>query len=186
MMPLFRTRARRSAASAGRLIVLEDRARSTDSVLTADEWEETTLIVQGAGDTAVELPFRVMGRLALLERSGRIVDRAVLVIASNRDAQSQAARELTCHALIVHMEGQGYGELVLAAPGAEIQLRHELMTLVEGLLCGHEGSSVMIRLEFHSEAPQVALDQVTDSVTTHEAKSHQFSNGACCRPSALA
>jgi hypothetical protein len=167
--------------------VVEDGARATDSLLSVDDWAETTLILQGAGEPPVELPFRVMGRLAVLARANQTVGRAVLVIAPNRDAQSQAARELTCHALIAHMEGQGYGELVLAAPGAETQLRHDLMTLVEGLLCGHEGSSVMIRLEFHSEAPQVAPGhQVTDSGTAHGAKPHQFSDEASCAPRSLA
>jgi hypothetical protein len=143
-------------APSGRLIVVESGARALASCLSADGRDETTVVAQGADEAPVELPFRVMGRLAVIERGGGSVDRAVVAIASKLDAQSRAAREVVARALHAHMTAAGSGELVLAAHGANAELRHELLSLVETLVCEHDRSSVTIRLQFRADGPRLA------------------------------
>ena len=156
MRPLFRASMPGPKASRGRLIVVENGAQALDSFLSVDGRDETTVVAQGADEAPVELHFRVTGRIAVIERGGRSVDRAMVAIASKLDAQSQAAREVTARALHAHMTAAGSGELVLAAHGANAELRHELLSLVETLITEHERSPVTIRLQFHADRPRLA------------------------------
>lgn len=143
----------RPRPSSGRLIVVEHGARGLDSFLSADTSDETALVAQGADDDPVELPFRIMGRIALIERAGRSIDCAVVVMAPTLEPRSRAARELIARTLHAHLRARGPGELVLAAPRAQADQRLELLTLVEALLNEHE-SSVTIRVQFHDDRPR--------------------------------
>ena len=144
-------------ASSERLIVVEDGAWGLDSSLSVDASDETVVVAQGAGEDPVELPFRVMGRIALIERAGRSIERAVVVMAPKLEPQSQAARALIARTLHAHMRARGPGELVLAAHGVQAELRLELLTLVETLLSEHE-SSVIIRLRFHDDGSRLVTE----------------------------
>jgi hypothetical protein len=139
-----------------RLFVVENGARDLASFLSADGSDETVVVAQGANEAPADLLFRVIGRIAVIERSARSVDRAVIGITSKLDAQSQAARELVARALYAHMTASGSGELVFSSHGADVALRHELVGLVERLLAEHERSTVTIRLQFHGESPRLA------------------------------
>lgn len=167
MRPLFGASMPGPKASSGRLIVVENGAQALESFLSVDGRDETTVVAQGANEAPIELPFRVMGRIGVIERGGRSVDRAVVAIASKLDAQSQAARAVTARALHAHMTAAGSGELILAAHGANAELRDELLSLVETLVTEHERSPVTIRLQFYADRPRLTRARgVRDTVHT--------------------
>jgi hypothetical protein len=134
-----------------RLIVVEDGAEAVSPYLSPEECEETVVVHQSDGELPVGLARRTVSRIGTLERSGRAIGRAVVLIASRNDDQSMAARHLLARALLIHAHEApaGSGELILAAGGgADVDLRNELMALV-GTLMGDPGhSAVPIRLRF--------------------------------------
>jgi hypothetical protein len=134
----------------GRMIVVEHGALALDAFTRADGSEETTLVAEGVGDPPLDLPFRVVGRLALIERGRVPVSRALLFVAPRLDTESVAARELTARTLLSHMGAAGGGELVLVGDGADVDLRHSLLALVETLVLDHEKIPVVMRLQFRT------------------------------------
>lgn len=141
----------RSSIRRVRLIVVEDGARAIDSYLSPEECEETVVVHQSDGELPVELARRIVGRIGTLERSGRGIGRAVVLMASRNDDQSMAARHLLARALIIHahVAPAGAGELIFAVgDGADVDLRYELMALVEALIGEPGGSPMPIRLRF--------------------------------------
>lgn len=146
----------RADIASGRLLVVEQGAGGFDTVATPDGSEETTVVAEGPGDSILELPFRVTRRLALLERNGHSVSRAVLLAADRHDKQSVASRGLVARALIAHMTAAGGGELVLAGDGTNVELRIELLALVEDLVFECEETPVTIRLQLRAEGARLA------------------------------
>jgi hypothetical protein len=135
-------------------------------VVLADGSEETTLVAEGAADPVLDLPFRVVGRLAFLERVALPVSRALLLVAPRLDAESVAARELVARTLLAHMASAGGGELVLVADGADVDLRQSLLALVERLVMDHENIPVIMRLQLRTAPPPVARASGTYPIAT--------------------
>ena len=146
---------RRSGARL-RLVVVEDGARELDSRVPPDEGEESIVVAQASGELPATLALAVTGRIAALERSSRNIERAVVLIGPDCGVQVCAARWLVARALLTHMVVSGSGELVLAAPGAGVDVRQDLLSLVEALLGEHERSAVPIRLQLREDAPRPA------------------------------
>jgi hypothetical protein len=155
MRPLLRAvRPPQPIAARHRLIITEQGACGVEAFLSADEVDETVVVPQGVLEPPVEFLFRVMGRLALVERSGGTFDRAAILVAPERSGQSLVARELVARVVLAHLAKAGRGEIVLAASEADTELRHDVLTLVDKLLTEHEGTPVTLRLRFRdSEAP---------------------------------
>jgi hypothetical protein len=148
------------------MIVVEHGALALDSLVRSDGSEETTLVAESAGDKALDLPFRVVERLAFLERSELPVCRTLLLVAPRLDAESVSARELVARTLLSHMASAGGGELVLVADGAEVDLRQSLLALVEKLAMDHEKIPVIMRLQLRAAPPPVARVSGTYPIAT--------------------
>jgi hypothetical protein len=150
-MPPRITLPQRSYTRRVRLIVVEGGARAIDSHLLPEECEETVVVYQSKGELPVELALRSVRRIGMLERSGRGIGRAVVLMAARHDDQSMAARHLLARALLIHVHIAlaGAGELIFAVGGgADVDLRYELVGLVEALIGEPGCSSVPIRLRF--------------------------------------
>jgi hypothetical protein len=119
-----------------------------------DATDETIVVAQTSGELPANLVVRVASRLAAVERSGRKLGRAILLVGERRDSQVDASRRLMTRAFLSHMLVSG-GELVIDADGAEADVRHEVLSLVEELLEEFEQRAVPIRLQFRSEPPRV-------------------------------
>jgi hypothetical protein len=87
-----------------RLVVVEAGAHVSGLRLAPDgDGDEDTVVVrQMDGGPSSVLAARAIARLALIERSGSAVQRAVMLIAPRRDGQSMAARHLLARALLTH------------------------------------------------------------------------------------
>jgi hypothetical protein len=135
------------------LVVVEAGAHVSGLRLAPDgDGDEDTVVVrQMDGEPSSVLAARAIARLALIERSGSAVQRAVMLIAPRRDGQSMAARHLLARALLTHahVNHDSAAELRLSVGGdADAALRDELLALVE-LLVGTPGSAVVpIRVQF--------------------------------------
>jgi len=144
-----------SDGSSRRLVVIEQGADALGSRLSPDGGDETIVVVQGVDETPLQLLFRVIRRLALLERSAHRVRRAELVVAPRLDAQSTAARGVVARALLAHLVAGGEGELLVAGEGPHAGLQGELLTLVDALAAEDDEGTVMIRLELNGRQPRV-------------------------------
>jgi hypothetical protein len=148
-----------SSAGGVRLIIVEEGAGKLDShspfggVQAVDS--ETILVTQAEGELSVSLMYRVGSEIGTLERAGKRIRRAVLVVGATSGNQWSAARVLITRALFTSMHAHGGGELSIVTIGAEETVRHELLALVEGLVAEHAPCSVTIRLRFErDEAPR--------------------------------
>lgn len=141
-----------------RLVVVEDAARITADFLldSINDGENVTVLVQDRNATR-SLAARTMRRLADVERAGKKLTEAVIVVSAAKDAGTLAARCLLVRLLLAHLLRTGGGEVVLAADGAtDSELRHQLLALA-GTLAGEVGSSgIAIRVRFEPEARPVA------------------------------
>lgn len=137
-----------------RLVVVEDRAHlKADFLLdSATDGESVTVLVQDH-DSAHRLAVRTMRRLASVERTGKRLTQAVVVVGSDKDASALAARCVLVRVLLAHLVRAGAGEVVLTAGGdTDSELRHQLLALA-GTLAGEVGSSgVAIRVRFGQDA----------------------------------
>lgn len=141
---------RRSEVRRVRLVVVEDGAPAVDSHLSPVPCDETVVVHQLDGELPVDLARRVVRRIGALERSGRGVARAAILMACRSDSQVMAARHLLARALVAHAHAAlaGATEFILAVDGGgDADLRQELMALAE-VLVGGSGSHVAIRVCF--------------------------------------
>jgi hypothetical protein len=136
-----------------RLVAVEDGARGFESRVTPDGGEETVVVTQWSGEPPESLIVRVAARIVALERSGKRVDRAILLVGHERDQHVIAARRLVARALLSHLHSSSGSELVLDAVGAPASVRHALLAEVEALLEESEAPSVPIRLQFRYARP---------------------------------
>lgn len=134
-----------------RLVAVEDGAHGLESRITPDGGEETVVVAQWGGEPPASLIIRVAARIGALERSGKKVGRAILLVGERRDDQAIAARRLVARALLSHLLSSNGTELVLDAVGARADARHELLSEVEAMLEELERPSVPIRLQFRRE-----------------------------------
>jgi len=153
---LFRSRPKAVDPGGLRLVVVEDGALGFESRVPPDDGEETLVIAQTSGELPANLVIRVASRIGALERSGRKIGRAILLVGNRQDAQVAAARWVIARALLSHLLARGGSELVLDADRAEGAVRNELLSLVEGLLERVEPSGVPIRLQFRRAPPRPA------------------------------
>jgi hypothetical protein len=138
-----------------RLVIVEAGARLTDLALDGAGDADTVVVQQAALERAAELAARVISRLAVIERAGSAVQRAVILVAPGPDAQSIEARHLLARALLTHAHVSKVesAELVLSAGrDADGPLRDQILALVELLVGAPESSSVPIRIQFGSPA----------------------------------
>jgi hypothetical protein len=137
-----------------RLVAVEDGAHGFESRVAPDGGDETVVVTQWSGEPPESLIGRVAARIVALERSGKKVDRAILLIGQKRNPHTIAARRLVARALLSHLHSSSGTELVLDAVGAPANVRHELLSEVESLIEESERPSVPIRLQFrHERAP---------------------------------
>ena len=113
-------------------------------------------MAQASNELPANLVIRVAARIAAVERSERKIGRAILLVGERRDVQVSGSRWLMTRAFLSHMLSSGGGELVIDAYGAEADVRHDLLALVEGLLEEFEQGGVPIRLQFRREPPPVS------------------------------
>lgn len=152
----FKSKPRKVHQPSIRLVVVEDGAYGFESRVPPDAGEETIVIAQTEGEAPASLFLRVASRIASVERSQRSIGRAVLLVAARRDAHVSGSRRQMTHAFLSHMHQSGDGELIVDADHAEVHLRDELLSLVEGLLEEFEQGSVPIRLQFRREPPRAS------------------------------
>jgi hypothetical protein len=138
------------------LVVVEEGARESASRVPSGDAEAMVVLAQASGELPATLALRVADRVAATERSSLHIGRAVILIGNERGAQVFAARSMVAHTLLSHMVLSGAGELVLAAPGVGVDIRQDLLALVEGLVGEHEQSAVPIRLLLREDAPRLA------------------------------
>lgn len=138
-----------------RLVVVEDGVQGFESRVPRDEGDETIVVVQSGGESPVALMMRVAARIAVIERSEKKVGQAIVLVGNRHDTQEASARWLIARACLSHLHSNAGTELVLDALGAEPEVRHELLALVETLLEKNKQRSIPIRLQFRKEAPSV-------------------------------
>jgi hypothetical protein len=138
-----------------RLITVEEGAHGFESRVAPDGGEETVVVTQWTGEPPSSLIIRVAARIVAIERSGKKVDRAVLLVGQQRDQRTIAARREVARALLSHLDASSGAELVLDAVGVPADFRHELLSEVEALLEELEQPSVPIRLQFRHERAAV-------------------------------
>jgi hypothetical protein len=137
-----------------RLVVVEEGAGGFESRVPPDAREETIVVAQTSGELPANLVTRVASRIASIERSGRTIGQAIVLLDNRHDAQVGASRWSMARALLSHLLVSGGSELVLDADGAEVNVRHELLSIVEALLEEFEQGRVPIRLQFRREPPR--------------------------------
>lgn len=133
------------------LVAVEDGASAFNSYLPLDDCDETVVARQDEGELPAEFSRRIISRIAVIERSARCIEQAVIAVGPSVDDQWMAARHLVARALLTHahVSGAGASELVFAVHGdADVHLRHELMALVEILVGEPESSRTAIRVRF--------------------------------------
>jgi hypothetical protein len=153
------TRPERFSAEGVQLAIFEAGAGKLDLPSSFDcshtAGAETIVVTQAEGELSVSLMYRVGSEIGALERAGKRIRRAVLVVGATSGNQWSAARVLITRALFTSMHAHGGGELSIVTIGAEETVRHELLALVEGLVAEHAPCSVTIRLRFErDEAPR--------------------------------
>lgn len=133
------------------LVVLEDASAATEAHLSRDGLEQIVVVARSDDEGPLQLARRVMRRIAVLERAGECVGRAVINVGPHGDGVWRTARRLQAHAILTHMQRDAgsLAEIVLAADGAApVELRQELMSLVGTLAAEQKRQSVPIRLRF--------------------------------------
>lgn len=132
-----------------RLVIAERGAAGVEAALEDAAFEETILVADAPGSAPNDLPLRVATRIANLERQGKKLSSATLVLTGGREPEMAAAvRELVARTLLTHLKATGGGELILlASSSGELDA---LLALVEKLLRELETRSVTIRLQFRS------------------------------------
>jgi hypothetical protein len=134
-----------------RLVVVADGASGLESRVVPDGGEETVVVAQWRDEPPASLLLRVAARMGAIERSGRKVGQATLLVGEQRGGQTIAARRTIARALFSQLLSSGGTELVLDAVGAPVDIRHQLLTEVEGLLEEFERPSASVRLQFRPD-----------------------------------
>ena len=116
-----------------RLIVREDGAAGFDSEVFPDGRDETVVVAQLRGEAIAEGVRRTISRIASLERSGRAIDSAVLLLSAERSAERLASRQIVTRALFAHMAEHRQGELVISAEDVDADVEDELFALAASL-----------------------------------------------------
>lgn len=135
-----------------RFIILEEGAHAFEPPKPPCEAPfDVVVLVQSAGETVTEFASRALRRLALLERSDRMVVEAVIAAGEPSGPAVLSVREALARAILHHLSRFGAGEIVLAAgSAARPELRHELMALA-GSLTGEFGApGACVRVLFSS------------------------------------
>ena len=135
-------------------VVVEDGAHELGSRVAPDGGDETVVVAQWRGETPASLIARVAARVVALERSGKKVRQAVLLVGAHQNDQALAGRLQIARALLSRLLSSNGNELVLDAIGAPAAVRHELLSEVEALLDEFERPNVAIRLQFRRERPR--------------------------------
>lgn len=146
------------------LLIVESGAGSLRCDIAGAGFDEVIVLGQCEGESAVELLLRASARLSSLERTGRQVARAVIIIAPLLDPQFAAARRLMGLAILSHvLVAAQDSELVLSVDeSATPELRADVIALVESLVA-HPGSRYApIRVRF-APSPSAAEPAARES-----------------------
>jgi hypothetical protein len=130
-----------------RLVSVEAGSCAFDGV-TPDGADETVVVAQAPGEAASTLALRTVDHVAAIERSGRAIAPAIIVLSPSLDSQVLAARSLSARAMLTHMAERRSGELLLVARGLTATARDAVLSLVEKLLDEYSNRGVTIRLQF--------------------------------------
>jgi len=139
------------------VIVLEEGALKGAPPIRAAELDQTAVVAQAHGETALQLVDRVKHRIAMVERSGAVVAQVSVVLGHDCDEQAMAARRLLGTMVLAYANSKrGPCELVLVGQWEDRDLRQQLWELVELLVNEPGGAKAPIRLRFSHQAPRVA------------------------------
>jgi hypothetical protein len=129
-----------------RVVVREDGAARFESEVLPDGRDETVVLAQLRGEPPADAVRRALARIASIERSGRTIESAVLLVAPWSDAELIASRSLVTRALVAHMAASRRGELVISAEDADESAYGDLNDLADALRAESLRSGVDVRL----------------------------------------
>jgi len=143
--------------SRAQIVVLEEGALRGSLPIPPAELDQTVVVAQTHGETALQFAERVKHRIAMVERSGAAVAQVSVVLGHDCNEQALAARRLLGSAVLACASStRGPCELVFVSHWEDRDLRQKLWELVE-LLVNEPGSAkVPIRLRFRHHVPSVA------------------------------
>jgi hypothetical protein len=143
------------ATSRRRRLLIKELGSPPLGCQASDAFEETVVIAQTAGESAVEFAQRVLQRLASAEREARFFSFARFLAGVHYDPQTRAARRLLLLALATHLRSEaGRSSLLLeVAAAAGEQERHDLLTLLDQLVASKGRGELSVRLRFGLGSP---------------------------------
>lgn len=124
------------------------------SRVPAEGFDQTIAVTQTQGESPAHFAQRALARLAHVERTGGLVESAVVLTGDGHDAASNAARRLIVLGLSTHAEAYpGMSELRLQAPAsAAPAVRMELLELAGQVTACARPDAPPVRVRFN-EAP---------------------------------
>lgn len=140
--------------SMAQIVVLEEGALRGGRPIPAAELDQTVVVAQAHGETALQLRERVKHRITMVERSGAVVAQVSVVLGHDCDEQTMAARRLLGTMVLAYANStRGPCELVLVGEWEDRDLRQQLWALVELLVNEPGGAKAPIRLRFNCQVP---------------------------------
>ena len=134
--------------SRAQIVVIEEGALTGALPSRPAEFDETVVVAQTFGETALQLAQRAIHRIAMLHRTGAHVVQVSIFLAPNADQQTMAARRLLGSAVLASANSaRRQCELVFGVRD-EQGLRQQLWELVELLVTEPGSATVPIRLRF--------------------------------------
>ena len=142
-----------SEISKTQLVVVEEGARAQGLPERQGEPEQTAVVAQTQGESALELVERAIHRIATIERSPTEVSQVSVLLGPDCDEQTMAARRLLgCAVLAYANASRRPCELVFVGRWEDRELRRQLWELVEALVTEPGSAKVPIRLRFSHRA----------------------------------
>lgn len=141
-----------------RLVIVEQGADCPGPYISPGDCDETVVLRQHDGESPIGLFLRTSARISSLESAGNQVGWAVIAMAPVLEPRVVAARRMLASVILSHVHAAGEeSELILAVDqNAALELRRDVMGLVE-VLVAHPGSRyTSIRLRF--AAPEEGVE----------------------------
>lgn len=134
------------------LVAVEAGVPSVHVAVALGEREQFAVVAQGPAEANLEIVPRAIRRLDALERDGKTVARAVLLMNRASSDSATGARRLVLNALIRHAaRAGGHAEILLNGPldaGEDYRAKVLAMEKLFSARCAHEGAPVRIRVRF--------------------------------------
>ncbi len=148
---------RRLGESRAQIVVLEEGALTGALQTRPADLDQTAVVAQNRGETALQLSERAIHRLAMVQRSGAELVQVLIFLAPVLDEQTMAARRLLGSAVLAHANSARRPcELVFVGRREDRDLSRQLWTLVELLVTEPGSVNVSIRLRFDDQTARPA------------------------------